>query len=295
MEVNTLSAPSASESRIQVWSGSSLDLVCLPAPWCVCSIFLCLHVYTSDPDFRELDQLPDEHLIQVQSSYKHLIHVFSIIHHKFRFPEFQNAAAFKEIQDGEQRSSSPEWHWGTQSRYYYYSISTTHDSICAVVDVIIDILYIFNWTELVFSHFSFPGETPMTSVTSPLKPCSVSVSPLVIPAGTKQQSTTADSASRWAGPITCPLALVEHVIMSRTGDLWDRRVRQSCHCHGQRPCCVSRRPTCVLLAVLVLKWCLLRSIDGTSLSWGSTIDKQKPGLKSKVQPVSCYLNTLCRQ
>lgn len=110
MEVNTLSAPSASESRIQVWSGSSLDLVCLPAPWCVCSIFLCLHVYTSDPNFRELDQLPDEHLIQVQSSYKHLIHVFSIIHHKFRFPEFQNAAAFKEIQDGEQRSSSPEWH-----------------------------------------------------------------------------------------------------------------------------------------------------------------------------------------
>lgn len=107
------------------------------------SALMFLHVYTSDQKFRILDLLPDEHLMQVQSSYKPLIQVPSRIHHKFCFSEFQNAAAFKEIQDGEQRSSSSEWHRGTQSRYYY-CISTTHYCICAVVDVIIDILFIFN-------------------------------------------------------------------------------------------------------------------------------------------------------
>ncbi|XP_067471402.1 zinc finger protein 839 isoform X2 [Thunnus thynnus] len=54
----------------------------------------------------------------------------------------------------------------------------------------------------VTSVTSVTSITPVTSVSSTLKSCSVSVSPLVIPSGSKLLSTTADPAPRSSGP-TC--------------------------------------------------------------------------------------------
>lgn len=233
MEVNTTSAQSGYKNRIQVCSGSSLDLVpaliriqvgsgkvCLPAHWslwsisCVCTCkhqslisetWICYLLYSN-----RKDSVAAKLLIQVQSDSVRN----SVSQNSKMLPPSKRFKMENSIPVHQNGIETPRTGTSTTSvlhLYYttHYYIITTHWWISTVVDVTVDIHFELNWHDVSLSSlFSFQGGTPVTSVTpvtSSLKPCLVSVSPLVIPAGFKLLTTTDDSASRWAGPAPCPL------------------------------------------------------------------------------------------